>query len=86
MAKVLFVNNLGGGFADYVEVAGNTTVDKFFSQKMKDADPADYLIRVNRQPVARDYVLQEGDRITITPTKIDGARPIACKTTAGIGR
>lgn len=86
MAKVLFVNNLGGGFADYVEVAGNTTVDKFFSQKMKDADPADYLIRVNRQPVARDYVLQEGDRITITPTKIDGARAIACKTTAGIGR
>ena len=25
------------------------------------------------QPVARDYVLQEGDRITITPTKIEGA-------------
>jgi molybdopterin converting factor small subunit len=34
---------------------------------------ADYMIRVNRQPVARDYVLQEGDRVSITPTKIEGA-------------
>jgi hypothetical protein len=32
-----------------------------------------YLIRVNRQPVVRDYVLQENDRITMTPTKIEGA-------------
>ena len=29
--------------------------------------PADYLIRVNRQPSAPDYVLQEGDRVSITP-------------------
>ena len=33
----------------------------------------DYLIRVNRQPCSEDQVLQEGDRISITPTKIDGA-------------
>ncbi len=33
----------------------------------------DYLVRVNRQPVARDYVLQEGDRVTITPVKLEGA-------------
>jgi molybdopterin converting factor small subunit len=32
-----------------------------------------YLIRVNRQPVPRDYVLKDGDRVTITPTKIQGA-------------
>jgi len=34
----------------------------------------DFLIRVNRQPVSADSLLQEGDRISITPTKIDGAR------------
>ena len=34
---------------------------------------ADFLIRLNRQPVPRDYVLQENDRITCTPTKIEGA-------------
>ena len=36
-------------------------------------DPKTYLIRVNRQPVASDQVLQEGDRVSITPTKIEGA-------------
>ena len=33
----------------------------------------DYLIRVNRQPVNSNYVIQEGDRVSITPTKIEGA-------------
>jgi sulfur carrier protein ThiS len=34
---------------------------------------SDYLIRVNRQPVAADQVLADNDRITITPVKITGA-------------
>ena len=71
---ILYINNDGSGFADYVQIEANTTVDKFFSQRMGGRDSADYLIRVNRQPVARDYVLQEGDRVSITPTKIEGAR------------
>ena len=73
MARVLFVNNDGGGFADYTEVPAGTTVEKFFGQNMQGRQADDYLIRVNRQPVPRDYVLQEGDRITITPTKVEGA-------------
>jgi len=71
--KLLFINNDGGGYADYQEVATGTTVEKFFSQQLPGAKAEDYLIRVNRQPVPRDYVLQEGDRITMTPTKIEGA-------------
>ena len=71
--KVLFLNNNGAGFADYVEVAQGTTVEKFFSQQVPEGQPADYLIRVNRQPVPRSYVLQEGDRISATATKIEGA-------------
>jgi hypothetical protein len=35
--------------------------------------PQDYLIRVNRQPAASDQVLQEGDRVSLTPVKIEGA-------------
>ena len=72
--KVLFINNAGGGFADYVDVAAGTTVEKFFTQKMTGCEAQDHLIRVNRQPVPKDCVLQENDRITITPLKIDGAR------------
>jgi len=49
------------------------TVEIFFNEKMPNRKPDDFLIRVNRQPVARDYVLQEGDRVTVTPTKIEGA-------------
>jgi sulfur carrier protein ThiS len=71
--RVLYVNNDGGGFADYVDVSPVMTVEQFFNEKMPGREPTDYLIRVNRQPVARDHVLQEGDRVTITPTKIEGA-------------
>ena len=71
--RVLYINNNGGGFADYVNVDENTTVEKFFKQKLPSENTEDYLIRVNRQPVPRSYVLQENDRITVTPVKIDGA-------------
>lgn len=71
--RILFINNNGGGFADYINVNPNTTVEKFFSQQLPNEENEDYLIRVNRQPVPRDYVLQENDRVTATPVKIDGA-------------
>ena len=71
--RLLWINNDGGGFADYVDVAPNTTVEKFLNEKLPESNAEDYLIRVNRQPVPRDYVLREGDRVTMTPTKIDGA-------------
>ena len=71
--RLLYINNLGGGWADYINVTDGITVEQFFKEKMPSEGPDDFLIRVNRQPVARDYVLQENDRVTVTPTKIDGA-------------
>ena len=71
--RVLYINNDGGGYADHVEVADGMTVSKFFGQKLAGREPQDYLIRVNRQPASADQVLQEGDRISLTPTKIEGA-------------
>ena len=50
-----------------------TTVSEMFEQKIPHAKASDYLIRVNRQPTARDGVLQEGDRVSCTPVKIEGA-------------
>jgi len=73
--RILFINNDGGGFADYVDVTPGVSVEKFFQEKMPGRNSEDYLIRVNRQPVPRDYVLQENDRVTLTPTKIEGAQP-----------
>jgi len=71
--KILFIDNDGGGFADYLDIAENTNIDQFFRIKMPGREASDFLIRVNRQPVPQDYVLQEGDRVTVTPTKIEGA-------------
>ena len=71
--RLLYINNDGGGFADYVQVSEGTNVEQFFKDKMQGRKPDDFLIRVNRQPVPCEYVLKEGDRVTITPTKIEGA-------------
>ncbi|OAI47563.1 molybdopterin converting factor [Planctomycetaceae bacterium SCGC AG-212-F19] len=72
--QAFYVNNDGGGFADHVEIEPDTTVSQFFAQRVPDRHPEDYLIRINRLPAAADQLLQEGDRITITPVKIQGAR------------
>ena len=75
--RIMYINNAGGGFANYMEVEENTSIEKLFKQKMPHEESHDYLIRVNRQPVPKDYCLKENDRVTITPTKIEGARPVA---------
>ena len=71
--RILFINNDGAGYADYAEINDGTTVEKFFNEKLPGRKAEDFLIRVNRQPVPRDYVLQENDRVTATPVKIEGA-------------
>ncbi|RKY10615.1 MAG: molybdopterin converting factor [Planctomycetota bacterium] len=74
--QIMYINNAGGGFANYMDIEENTSIETLFSQKMPNEESHDYLIRVNRQPVPKDYCLKENDRVTITPTKIDGARPV----------
>jgi hypothetical protein len=70
--RILFISNGGGGFADYIEIAERTSVAELFDERVG-GEPHDYLIRVNRQPAARDHVLVEGDRVSFTPVKIEGA-------------
>ncbi len=71
--KVLFINNDGGGFAAPVEIEEKTTVIQLFQQKLPDRDPTAYMIRVNRLPAAADQILCDGDRVSMTPVKIEGA-------------
>ena len=73
MAKVLFINNDGGGFADNVDITEGMTMGQLFAQKMGAVHPGSYLIRINRAETSSAYVLQDGDRVSITPTKIEGA-------------
>ena len=71
--KILFINNIGAGFADHLEVPEGLTVETLFKLHLPGKSPGDYLIRVNRQTASADQVLQEGDRVSFTPTKIEGA-------------
>ncbi|MDB5385327.1 MAG: hypothetical protein JWM11_973 [Planctomycetaceae bacterium] len=71
----MYINNDGAGFADYIEIPEGTTVAQLFAQRVPGGQPSDYLIRVNRQPAVADQVLEAGDRISFTPTKIEGACP-----------
>lgn len=73
MPKIMYINNDGGGFASNRDVEEGTTISKLFAKDFPDSDSSNYLIRVNRQPTTGDYVLQEGDRVTVTPTKVEGA-------------
>lgn len=71
--QILFINNDGGGFAAPLELSDGTTVGQLFSQRVPRGRPEDYLIRVNRQPTTADAVLTPGDRVSVTPLKIEGA-------------
>jgi sulfur carrier protein ThiS len=71
--QILFINNDGSGFADQIQIAEGMTVEALFQQRVSHGRPQDYLIRVNRQPITAGYILQEGDRVSITPVKIEGA-------------
>jgi len=70
--RILFINNHGGGFASHLEVTEGTTVQQLFEKQIPGGKASDFLIRVNRQPTSSGQVLQELDRVSITPTKIEG--------------
>ena len=71
--KVFYINNDGSGFADTIHIPDAQTVQQFFQERLPDRKPQDYLIRVNRLPTSADQVLQDNDRISVSPTKIHGA-------------
>lgn len=72
--KVYLIDNQGSGFADQIEVASGTTIEEFAQQRLRGGNPTDHLIWVNRLPATAEQILQNGDRVSITPTRIASAR------------
>ena len=74
MTTIFFVNNDGGGFAEEVSVRAGTTIGELVASKLGvSVDIERFLVRVNRDITPASYVLDEGDRVTLTPKKIEGA-------------
>ncbi len=76
MITVYFINGSGGGFVSTVAVEQGTMLEGFVAQHLNEVGggPAsNYKIKVNREHQQGSYVLQNGDRVTVTPTKIEGA-------------
>lgn len=71
--KILYLNNDGGGFADEVDVADGMTAEAFVVEQLRGKSVDHFLIRVNRNEVVANQVLQDGDRVSVTPTNIEGA-------------
>ena len=72
--RIFFINSDGAGFADHLDIEANTSVQALFEREMgRHAKPEDYLLRVNRMPCSREQILQENDRVSITPSKIQVA-------------
>ena len=62
--RVMYLSS-SGGFADHLDLDKYMTIEEFFSTYVPNSDETDYLIRVNGQPIIRDYRLNHSDRTTI---------------------
>lgn len=76
--QITYLNRNGGGFAERHEVSEGTTVAAFLAAREVNAD--DFTIRIARggqsfTPTA-DEPLQDGDRLSCVPLKIEGASQI----------
>lgn len=70
--RVFLVSN-DGGYSNWMEnVDKGTTVSEFISTHCPNSAPSDLLIRVNHNGVDPGYVLNDGDRVTATPKKVEG--------------
>ena len=73
---ITYLNRQGGGFAERHTLPAGATVKEFL--RGRDINPDDYTIRIVRgaqggfTPPA-DEALQEGDRLSCVPLKIEGA-------------
>jgi len=74
---ITYLNRQGGGFAERHDLLVGTTVKQFLDKRQIDVDQ--FTIRIVRGSQggftpAADDPLQEGDRLSCVPLKIEGAR------------
>ena len=73
--RILFINNNGSGYADYVDVAAGTTIDKFIAERLsaqqaKEATPLG--LGGGDEPVQRIHLHHLGGRRLTHPAPAAG--------------
>jgi len=75
MINVTMVTNGGTGLPSKIPIVEDTTLEKFLEVSFP-GNPDEFTIRVRCNGTSveahADYVLQDGDRISLAPTKVDG--------------
>jgi hypothetical protein len=69
--QILFINNDGGGFADHLEIAADTTVGRLFSERIK-GRPQDYMIRGVPAPRSAPSPSRADDPLIYAPAPCGG--------------
>jgi hypothetical protein len=75
MIEVMLVTNDGSGIPRKIPVVNGTTLEKFLEVSFgRDLDDFTIRVRANGMTVEAhlDYVLQDGDRVSLAPKKIEG--------------
>ncbi len=73
MAEITLIDNRSGCVSKIL-TGSNMAVAQFFAEKVE-GDPRHVLVRVNRKPVGSSCVLQDGDRVSVTPLLVNGSGP-----------
>lgn len=75
MIEVMMVTNDGAGLPRRVPVVEGTSLEKFLEVSF-DGNPDDFTIRVRANGATveahQDYILQDGDRVSLAPKKVEG--------------
>jgi len=70
--KIYLIQNDGAGFSGEIDVPTGTTVRALFEQRCSGKNSKSYVIRVNQKTCKGKDVLKEGDRVSFTPSKVEG--------------
>jgi len=77
MINVTLITNTGSGLPVRVPVVEGTTLENFLNVSF-DGNPDDFTIRIRANGTTveahKDYVLQDEDRVSLAPKKIEGAK------------
>jgi hypothetical protein len=76
MINVTLITNDGAGLPQQVDVADDTRLEDFLRVAFE-GDIEEFKIRVRANGTSveahMDYILQDGDRISLAPLKVDGS-------------